>query len=472
MAFTKSPVAVFWGDPQTELHNPDRRDIVTLLHEIIGGAYQSEAELSADDLLSYSVSPGKMVVTAGQIIPAGGERYEVVASTAIDNTVTTAGGVKLKLLPRSVDVDFDATSINQTASGSYFAPDGARVNRLADRVMVGDAVAYDGSGGAGAGGSWVTTTGAGTVQMGWIERNAGIASVVSKGAIGLTGAARNVGVGGGVIGILGYAYNAGNIDQTSWGAYIESVRSGGSNGSAWAVEIDTTNLAPSPAGTLPLGPYGARGATFKGTTIGLGIQSGGDPNVNPNSYDCDVAIMVGSNGAKWLSGLVFRSAALYHNATTGRAHAISMAPNQAITWFGSAATGDVVFYQTSSVQTITDRQGMEVTPNGIAFKNNNNTNTFQIQRAVNSVNFPFVIGGTSGDGVRLGAAGEDDVTMQISPKGVGEVRIQSGDFTNKIRVNSTGLGFFNTAPVAKPTGVAVSSAGIHAALVSLGLISA
>lgn len=34
------------------------------------------------------------------------------------------------------------------------------------------------------------------------------------------------------------------------------------------------------------------------------------------------------------------------------------------------------------------------------------------------------------------------------------------------------MGFFGTAPIAKPTGVAVSAAGIHAALVSLGLIAA
>lgn len=34
------------------------------------------------------------------------------------------------------------------------------------------------------------------------------------------------------------------------------------------------------------------------------------------------------------------------------------------------------------------------------------------------------------------------------------------------------LGFFSTTPIAKPTGVAVTAAGIHAALVSLGLIAA
>lgn len=34
------------------------------------------------------------------------------------------------------------------------------------------------------------------------------------------------------------------------------------------------------------------------------------------------------------------------------------------------------------------------------------------------------------------------------------------------------LGFYDTAPIAKQTGVAVSAGGVHAALVALGLISA
>lgn len=44
--------------------------------------------------------------------------------------------------------------------------------------------------------------------------------------------------------------------------------------------------------------------------------------------------------------------------------------------------------------------------------------------------------------------------------------------TTLIEGNGTGLGFFATTPAAQPTGVAVSAAGIHAALVTLGLITA
>ncbi len=38
--------------------------------------------------------------------------------------------------------------------------------------------------------------------------------------------------------------------------------------------------------------------------------------------------------------------------------------------------------------------------------------------------------------------------------------------------DGTTVGFYGTAPIAKQTGVAVSLAGIHAALVALGLIAA
>lgn len=42
----------------------------------------------------------------------------------------------------------------------------------------------------------------------------------------------------------------------------------------------------------------------------------------------------------------------------------------------------------------------------------------------------------------------------------------------RITVNATGIGFFATTPAARPTGVAVTDVAIHAALVTLGLITA
>jgi len=44
--------------------------------------------------------------------------------------------------------------------------------------------------------------------------------------------------------------------------------------------------------------------------------------------------------------------------------------------------------------------------------------------------------------------------------------------TERITCNATGIGFFATTPAARPTGVAVTDVAIHAALVTLGLITA
>ena len=75
-------------------------------------------------------------------------------------------------------------------------------------------------------------------------------------------------------------------------------------------------------------------------------------------------------------------------------------------------------------------------------------------------------------------------TIQARDTGVGLVEIaravgaaypefQLGASGNAARFSNAGYcGFFGTAPQAKPTGVAVTAAGIHAALVTLGLIAA
>lgn len=52
-----------------------------------------------------------------------------------------------------------------------------------------------------------------------------------------------------------------------------------------------------------------------------------------------------------------------------------------------------------------------------------------------------------------------------------EMQFRANNVLN-LRLGNAKMGFYGTAPVAKPTGVAVSVAGIHAALVTLGLIAA
>ena len=89
-----------------------------------------------------------------------------------------------------------------------------------------------------------------------------------------------------------------------------------------------------------------------------------------------------------------------------------------------------------------------------------------------AVNYPRTVNAATGNPVLFQAAGSDaNVGADFRSQGAGVAALVSGGGTRQVQVSNTGVGFFGTAPVAKPAGIAVSAAGIHAALVSLGLIA-
>ena len=80
------------------------------------------------------------------------------------------------------------------------------------------------------------------------------------------------------------------------------------------------------------------------------------------------------------------------------------------------------------------------------------------------VNYITLEGATAGNPISVSAHGSDtNITLILDGKGTGGVQLGSGGGR---------VGFYGTTPIALQTGVAVSAAGIHAALVNLGLITA
>jgi hypothetical protein len=53
-----------------------------------------------------------------------------------------------------------------------------------------------------------------------------------------------------------------------------------------------------------------------------------------------------------------------------------------------------------------------------------------------------------------------------------QILVETGTAAVRLGASGGSIGFYGTTPVALQTGVAVSAAGIHAALVALGLITA
>jgi hypothetical protein len=70
-----------------------------------------------------------------------------------------------------------------------------------------------------------------------------------------------------------------------------------------------------------------------------------------------------------------------------------------------------------------------------------------------------------------GAPSADDTELWYDTDEAVSAVVDSIEINGAINHDGTTVGFYGAAPVVKPTGVAVSTAAIHAALVSLGLIA-
>lgn len=80
-------------------------------------------------------------------------------------------------------------------------------------------------------------------------------------------------------------------------------------------------------------------------------------------------------------------------------------------------------------------------------------------------------GGSNDTGIHRNAAGVLEVNSGV--KGTfRDLILRAIEIDGDLNHDGTNVGFYGTAPIAKQTGVAVDAAGIHAALVALGLISA
>jgi hypothetical protein len=94
------------------------------------------------------------------------------------------------------------------------------------------------------------------------------------------------------------------------------------------------------------------------------------------------------------------------------------------------------------------------------------TAALRVTSLTTPVNYIEVQGTTSGTPVQVVTRGTDtNVGFDIRPKGTGAIRLRGGSGTAQVQVTETGVGFFSTTPIAKPT--VSGSRGGNAALQSL-----
>lgn len=312
-----------------------------------------------------------------------------------------------------------AELFDQTQTGSFYSNDtpAARIHRVADRIMVGDAVDYNGLAfGAGGDGSWLFDQG-GALTCGWMEAGATLAAVASRG-LAVMGSARNDD-GTTAIGVSGLAiHNINNSSGRAWGGYFEGVLNH-SSGRAKGVEIDATNLVNYNVAHTPYSDVGA--------TMAVWVASGGDATVNPVTYPADTAIGIGNNGNTFNAGIVFQNGGLTRDGgASGRAHAIRMAYDQAIEWY-EFATSALAFSIVSQVADAGHKQELRIDNNGMTLYDDNTKALFRASWVDSAVNYVNLVPSITGSGLGVNAVGDDtNISMSIRGKGTGVVNIVSG----------------------------------------------
>lgn len=345
---------------------------------------------------------------------------------------------------------------------------GANIWRFPDRVYVGQATNRAPGGFSTVSTSqrsWVAAEASG--YMGYFERDSQLFLISDVGGIGAAFASRSsdatIHPAIPSIAIAGFALADGS-GGGSTAMYLTAVKDQDAGGGAFGAEV---NLAVLDDATPICTSYDMAPS---GVSAVLWLRSGGEERESGSTtYPTSAAIaVVNATGATHGKGIVFGSASL--EGTNGIA--VEMAKNQQIQWVydGTGAVGAFI----RSANAGSNRTGIIFGTGSMNVVSANNNEIIAAFTPLSSaVNWSQFDAATTGNNPVLRANGTNtNVSMVIRGKGTGGPILQDGGSNPIVQVNTTGLGFFGATPAAKPTGVAVTAAGIHAALVTLGLIAA
>lgn len=228
--------------------------------------------------------------------------------------------------------------------------------------------------------------------------------------------------GGNAIGVQGYGI-ANNLTfggDFSWGFYGEGHRTHSGSGNCYGMEICVVNRGTVKA----LSPYFGE----VGSTIGIQIDSGcGFRNtVMTDLASASAALVIVDNTgdaghvgtAPFLSGIVFQDGSL--SASSGFT-AIALPLNYKVRWY--TPSNSPASFISCVVTTASSAQGLLFTDFGTQITNNSQAPMVTVPVVANPVNFLQLNAAATGERVRVEAAGADaNIDLGLDVKGAGHIR--------------------------------------------------
>jgi hypothetical protein len=340
---------------------------------------------------------------------------------------------------------------------------GANIYRFRDRAFVGDACDDTGlqNPTLASQKSWVGNADNG--YMTYFETRSQLASFQTIGGVGIAGASRssnNTRVGeNNTMGVAGYVRNDNTNaadKKAAWALYGHAAQMV-ANAFTAAIEVDTCSIIT----LVPVTPFstGATGTTASAwvgvggeTAQGLVANGQGAQLTNVSAAICVINSASAAAGNRFDKGLVFQATALNGtDGVTGTATAIAMAKGHIVSWYNSAGTvsSSIRSDGTASAQ----RVGQIFQDDSLWFLARDALMTHLSNDSGGTpANYAKISAVAASSGPIYGAAGTDtDISPQLKGKGAGGGQLVDGAGTVRIAVDTTGIGFFATAPTSRAT---------------------
>jgi hypothetical protein len=384
-------------------------------------------------------SLGNLLVGLPPSAPVSAAMQPVVDATTLA-AARTAMGVSSAVVSTAMAPVVDATTvaaalnlltanaITQTLSGQFYQSSGAVVNRIADRLFVGQAVSNSGN--------LVLPVEQGTAG-GWLDyyqalvgleptASAQFASYAGgsdgQGTVGVIGASQSLhfsALGQTSIGVIGYSYaNNVTLANSGWSYYGESYRMNNTAGNAYGAELAVVNQS---GVTSYLTPYTSQ----TGVTIGYQADSGSgwDVALQPGLTSASAAFTIvqntSDNSAPWLRGMVALNNSIAVNGV-GVHEAMSLPVAYGIQWYNSSGSPTSYIY---GAATTGPSAALQFNTAGAAFVGGTTGVPIATLSPVSSaVNYINIQSAATSNPPSVSAAGSDtNVNLVLSPQGTASI---------------------------------------------------